>query len=60
ASETIGAIGKNLSFKVAHFALQNTPPKSASPELKRSPATLLVQIRSLKKGFVFLLEGKIG
>jgi len=33
---------------------------SASPEPKRSPATLLVQSRPTKKSFVFLLEEKIG
>ncbi|OQZ03792.1 MAG: hypothetical protein B6D34_06290 [Candidatus Brocadia sp. UTAMX1] len=33
---------------------------SASPEPKRSPATLLIQSRPTKKSFVFLLEEKIG
>src|SRR3989338_401271 len=33
---------------------------SASPEPKRSPAALLVQSRTPKKSFVFLLEEKIG
>ena len=33
---------------------------SASPEPKRSPATLLVQSRSQQKSFLFLLEEKIG
>lgn len=33
---------------------------SASPEPKRSPATLLVKSRPPKKNFVFLLEEKIG
>ncbi len=33
---------------------------SAAPELKRSPAALLVQSRTPKKSFVFLLEEKIG
>jgi len=32
---------------------------SASPEPKRSPATLLIQSRPTKKSFVFLLEEKI-
>jgi len=32
---------------------------SASPEPKRSPAALLVQSRTPKKSFVFLLEEKI-
>jgi len=33
---------------------------SASPEPKRSPATLLVKSRPTKKSFVFLLKEKIG
>src|SRR3989344_4235892 len=33
---------------------------SASPEPKRSPAALLVQSRTPKKSFLFLLEEKIG
>jgi len=33
---------------------------SASPEPKRSPAALLVQSRVPQKGFLFLLEEKIG
>src|SRR3989344_6094425 len=33
---------------------------SAAPEPKRSPAALLVQSRTAKKSFVFLLEEKIG
>jgi len=33
---------------------------SASPEPKRSPATLLVQSRTQQKSFLFLLEEKIG
>ena len=33
---------------------------SASPELKRSPAALLVQSRTQQKSFLFLLEEKNG
>ncbi len=62
-------------FLAAHFALQNTNSvgaksegaaeggcggNSAAPEPKRSPAALLVQSRTPKKSFVFLLEEKIG
>jgi hypothetical protein len=62
-------------FVAAHFALQNTNsvgaksegaaefpphPPSAAPEPKRSPAALLVQSRTPKKSFVFLLEEKMG
>ena len=63
------------SFLAAHFAKQNTNSvgvqseggaeggcggNSASPEPKRSPATLLFESRPPKKSFVFLLKEKIG
>ena len=35
-------------------------PKSASRRINSAPATLLVQSRTPKKSFVFLLEEKIG
>ena len=62
-----------LLFPAAHFAKQNTNSvgvqsegeaeggcggNSASPEPKRSPATLLVQSRTQQKSFLFLLEEK--
>ena len=64
-----------LLFPAAHFAKQNTNSvgvqsegeaeggcggNSASPEPKRSPAALLVESRTPKKRFVFLLGEKIG
>ena len=68
----VGARATRL-FSAAHFAKQNTNSvgvqsegeaeggcggNSASPEPKRSPATLLVRSRPTKKSFVFLLEEK--
>src|SRR3989338_4864454 len=70
----VGARATSL-FPAAHFAKQNTNSvgvqsegeaeggcggNSASPEPKRSPAALLVQSRTQKKSFLFLLEEKIG
>jgi hypothetical protein len=70
----VGARATRL-FSAAHFAKQNTNSvgvqseggaeggcggNSASPEPKRSPATLLFESRPPKKSFVFLLKEKIG
>ena len=70
----VGARATSL-FPAAHFAKQNTNSvgvqsegeaeggcggNSASPEPKRSPAALLVESRTPKKSFVFLLGEKIG
>jgi len=59
----IGTLSKSAEKRAAQSegeAEGGCGGNSASPEPKRSPATLLVQSRPTKKSFVFLLKEKIG
>jgi hypothetical protein len=58
--EKKGRPAKKIAVRSEGEAEGGCGGNSASPEPKRSPATLLVQSRGQQKSFLFLLEEKIG